>query len=73
MSVTFKDLLLDERLQVVIEKLGFVQPTEVQKAVLPLLLERDAQDLRGQAQTGTGKTLAFGLPLIKRIITSKLV
>ena len=71
MSVTFKDLLLDERLQVVIEKLGFVQPTEVQKAVLPLLLERDAQDLRGQAQTGTGKTLAFGLPLIKRIITSQ--
>jgi ATP-dependent RNA helicase DeaD len=45
--------------------MGFVQPTEIQSGVIPLLL--DGQDVIGQAQTGTGKTAAFGIPLIEGI------
>jgi ATP-dependent RNA helicase DeaD len=45
--------------------MGFVQPTEIQARVIPLLL--DGQDVIGQAQTGTGKTAAFGIPLIEGI------
>jgi ATP-dependent RNA helicase DeaD len=45
--------------------MGFVQPTEIQSGVIPLLL--DGRDVIGQAQTGTGKTAAFGIPLIEGI------
>lgn len=45
--------------------MGFVQPTEIQERVIPLLL--DGLDVIGQAQTGTGKTAAFGIPLIEGI------
>lgn len=45
--------------------MGFVQPTEIQAGVIPLLL--GGQDVIGQAQTGTGKTAAFGIPLIEGI------
>ncbi len=45
---------------------GFEEPTPIQKVVIPLLLQGEA-DLIGQAQTGTGKTAAFGLPIIDRL------
>ena len=45
--------------------MGYVQPTEIQAQVIPLLL--DTRDVIGQAQTGTGKTAAFGIPLIEGI------
>ncbi len=45
--------------------MGYQQPTEIQSAVIPLLL--DSRDVIGQAQTGTGKTAAFGIPLIEGI------
>jgi ATP-dependent RNA helicase DeaD len=45
--------------------MGFIQPTEIQSRVIPLLL--DGQDVIGQAQTGTGKTAAFGVPLVEGI------
>lgn len=45
--------------------MGFDQPTEIQSRVIPLLLE--SRDVIGQAQTGTGKTAAFGIPLIEGI------
>ncbi|MDQ3812191.1 MAG: DEAD/DEAH box helicase, partial [Chloroflexota bacterium] len=45
--------------------MGFVTPTEIQARVIPLLL--DGADVIGQAQTGTGKTAAFGIPLIEGI------
>ena len=48
-----------------IAEMGFVQPTEIQARVIPLLL--DSRDVIGQAQTGTGKTAAFGIPLIEGI------
>lgn len=50
-----------------IEKLGFKEPTPIQTAAIPHLL--NGRDVLGQAQTGTGKTAAFGLPLIQRLQT----
>jgi len=46
--------------------LGILNPTEIQKQVIPLLLNNNT-DLVGLAQTGTGKTAAFGLPLLHKI------
>ena len=55
--------LVPELLQAV-EELGFVTPTPIQAEVLPLLL-KEKQDMLGLAQTGTGKTAAFGLPVLQ--------
>jgi len=51
-----------------LEELGIVTPTEVQSKVIPFLL-KDGSDLIAQAQTGTGKTAAFGLPLLTKMNT----
>ena len=51
-----------------LEELGIVNPTQIQKKVIPFLL-KDGSDLVAQAQTGTGKTAAFGLPLLTKIDT----
>ena len=64
--ITFKDLNLSPESQQTLEKLGFTEPTEIQAKAIPLLLSKP-MDFHGQAQTGTGKTLAFGLPLLQRI------
>ncbi|MDC1068805.1 DEAD/DEAH box helicase [Candidatus Kapabacteria bacterium] len=53
-------------MQKAISEMGFENPTEIQKAVIPQLIENDI-NLIGLAQTGTGKTAAFGLPLIEKI------
>ncbi|MBT3612609.1 MAG: DEAD/DEAH box helicase [Flavobacteriales bacterium] len=50
--------------------LGIISPTEIQQQVIPLLLDGNT-DLVGQAQTGTGKTAAFGLPLLDKIDPKK--
>ncbi|OYU79309.1 MAG: ATP-dependent RNA helicase [Flavobacterium sp. BFFFF1] len=62
----FEQLGLKESLQRAIIDLGFENPTEVQEKAIPLLLEQDT-DLVALAQTGTGKTAAFGFPLIQKI------
>ncbi|MBU0480801.1 MAG: DEAD/DEAH box helicase [Proteobacteria bacterium] len=62
--VTFAELGIHEDILKGLSSLGFVEPTPVQAEVLPLILERRA-DLVSLAQTGTGKTAAFGLPLIQ--------
>ena len=62
----FKSLGLDASLLKAVEKLGFETPTEVQSKVIPILLN-DKTDLVGLAQTGTGKTAAFGLPMLQHI------
>jgi len=49
-----------------IEKKGFTKPSAIQQGVIPLFLSTE-KDIIGQAQTGTGKTAAFGLPLLDRI------
>jgi len=56
-----------------LEKKGFKEPTEIQAACIPLLLKEQC-DVVGQAQTGTGKTAAFGLPILEVVdTTSKYV
>jgi len=67
---SFKKLGLSKNILKVLEELGFEKPTEIQEQSIPILLEQDV-DLIGLAQTGTGKTAAFGLPLLERIDTSK--
>jgi len=64
---TFKNLGLDKNILFNIEKIGFEKPTEIQERVIPYLLEKK-HDIIGVAQTGTGKTAAFGLPLVNNIM-----
>lgn len=58
----FKSLNIDNRIREAILEMGFETPTEIQARAIPVLLE--GHDCIGQAQTGTGKTAAFGLPLV---------
>lgn len=70
--MTFKDFVLSPAIQATLESLGFQEPTEIQRKAIPMLLAQSKIDFHGQAQTGTGKTLAFGIPLMHRIdATSK--
>ncbi len=62
----FEELGLDQSLLDGIKDLGFESPSEVQEKAIPILLEDDT-DLVALAQTGTGKTAAFGFPLIQKI------
>ena len=63
---TFEDLGVAPLLRKAVEELGFENPMPVQERVIPRLLG-DAHDIIALAQTGTGKTAAFGLPLLQRI------
>ena len=62
----FQELGLNELLLKAIQDLGFENPSEVQEKAIPLLLQQDT-DIVALAQTGTGKTAAFGFPLIQKI------
>jgi len=64
--ITFSDLSLREELTRAVEEMGFENPTPIQAKVIPHLLSAPT-DIIGLAQTGTGKTAAFGLPLLHRI------
>lgn len=64
---TFTDIALAAPILAKAAELGFTEPTKIQAEVIPLLLASERVDMHGQAQTGTGKTLAFGLPLLHRI------
>ena len=56
-----------------IEDLGYVKPTPVQERVIPLLMNSsEIKDIVCLAQTGTGKTAAFGLPIIQKIDIDKV-
>lgn len=63
---TFEELGVEPRLLKAIEELGFELPMPIQEMVIPHLLEKEG-DVVGLAQTGTGKTAAFGLPVLQRI------
>ncbi|MBR6121919.1 MAG: DEAD/DEAH box helicase [Prevotella sp.] len=67
---TFEELGVSEQIRRAIEEMGFVQPMPVQEEVIPQLLA-SRQDTVALAQTGTGKTAAFGIPLLQRIDTSR--
>ncbi|WP_261133713.1 DEAD/DEAH box helicase [Bacillus sp. Marseille-Q3570] len=62
---TFKDLGIETRTLKAINDMGFEEPTSIQRDAIPVALE--GKDLIGQAQTGTGKTAAFGIPMIEKI------
>lgn len=62
----FTDFDLDPRLQRNVQTLGFEQPTPIQTATIPQALE--GHDILGSAETGTGKTLAFLLPVLQKLI-----
>src|SRR6476620_12429929 len=66
--MTFEGLGLDEKLVQATDALGFTQPTPIQEQAIPVLIS-GTRDLIGLAQTGTGKTAAFGLPLLHLIKT----
>ncbi len=70
MISSFSDIPLIATLKRALEELGFTKPTEIQAKAIPQLLETKNVDFHGQAQTGTGKTLAFGLPLLHHIDAS---
>lgn len=63
---TFQDLGLQDNLLQAITDLGFVTPSEVQQKAIPILLDEET-DLVALAQTGTGKTAAFGFPMLQKI------
>ena len=67
---TFEELGVCESIRKAIDELGFVQPMPVQEAVIPYLLANE-NDVIALAQTGTGKTAAFGIPLLERIDTQR--
>ena len=68
----FSELPLDPNILKGIEALGFTTPTPVQQESIPLLIQEN-RDLIGLAQTGTGKTAAFGLPMIHKIDVNKKI
>ena len=63
---SFRELGVSERILKAIEELGFEQPMPVQEAVIPYLLEEGSGDVVALAQTGTGKTAAYGIPVIQQ-------
>ncbi|NNK86731.1 MAG: DEAD/DEAH box helicase, partial [Flavobacteriaceae bacterium] len=63
---TFADLGLEENLLLAIKDLGFETPTEIQEKAIPVLTN-SFKDLVALAQTGTGKTAAFGFPILQQI------
>ncbi len=65
MSISFTDLNLSKETLNSLENMGFSKPTEIQEKTIPYALED--YDLLGQAQTGTGKTAAFGIPIVEKI------
>ncbi len=65
----FKDLGLKQEFVDALEKVGYTEPTPIQEQAIPELLK--GSDVIGQAQTGTGKTAAFGLPMLQSIIPER--
>lgn len=67
---TFKELGLNTQIQKSLAELGYIEATPIQEQAIPFVLEND-QDLIGLAQTGTGKTAAFGLPILNKLTKSR--
>ncbi|MCX8104889.1 MAG: DEAD/DEAH box helicase [Ignavibacterium album] len=68
---TFEELGLEHNIITAVKELGFENPMSVQEKVIPVLLENSDNDVIALAQTGTGKTAAYGLPIIQNINTKK--
>jgi len=68
-GLNFHDMELDERLQKAIAKLGWTEPSAIQEAAIPLMLE--GRDVLIKARTGSGKTGAFAIPIIQKVLNAK--
>jgi len=68
-GVRFSDLGLNGSVLEKLTRLGFTTPTPIQAGAIPIALAR--KDITGIAQTGTGKTLAFGLPMLQRFVENR--
>ncbi len=64
-TIKFEDLKLDDRILRAVADMGFEETSPIQGKAIPLALE--GTDIIGQAQTGTGKTAAFGIPLLEKV------
>ena len=69
-AITFADLGLCTPILEALSDVGYETPSPIQAGAIPALLE--GRDILGQAQTGTGKTAAFALPLLQRVDTTQL-
>ncbi|QTA91572.1 DEAD/DEAH box helicase [Desulfonema magnum] len=69
MTTTFTQLNLNPQLVQTTDELGYATPTPIQSAIIPTMLT--GQDVIGQAQTGTGKTAAFSLPILNNLVTKQ--
>ncbi len=67
--MTFEEMGLEPKILEAIKELGFETPMPIQEKIIPILLQEDSRDVVGLAQTGTGKTAAFGLPIIQKVNT----
>ena len=67
--MTFDDLKLAPAILKAVHEQGYETPTPIQAQAIPVVLE--GHDLLGGAQTGTGKTAAFALPILNRLISDK--
>lgn len=67
----FETLGLSDPILQALDEMGFVEPMPVQKVCIPAIIEGD--DVIGQARTGTGKTVAFGVPIVQEITTAPYV
>ena len=67
---TFEELGISQPIQEAILNMGFKAPMPVQREVIPHLLADEPADMVAQAQTGTGKTAAFGLPMVQKTDTN---
>ncbi|MCP4357140.1 MAG: DEAD/DEAH box helicase, partial [Chloroflexi bacterium] len=63
--MNFQDFSLDSRILAGVKSVGFTEPTPIQKQAIPVVLQ--GKDVLGLAQTGTGKTAAFALPILQRL------
>lgn len=70
-TLLFSDLNLNSNILQALGDLGYRQPSPIQEKIIPLILE--GRDVLGQAQTGTGKTAAFALPILEKINIEKRV
>src|SRR3954467_8377691 len=66
---TFSALGLSADIVAALDELGYEEPTPIQREAIPLLLA--GRDVLGQAATGTGKTAAFALPMLSRVVQSR--
>jgi ATP-dependent RNA helicase RhlE len=66
MSMSFDSLGLRPEILQAIQETGYTEPTPIQSTAIPLILE--GKDLIGIAQTGTGKTAAFTLPMLEKLV-----